>query len=53
VADRLRDQVDLATIAATTSDAVDRAMHPQFTRIWLRGEPTDAARRNESRTQGA
>jgi hypothetical protein len=53
VAERLRDQVDLATIAATTSDAVDRAMHPQFTRIWLRGEAIDGALRNESRTQEA
>jgi hypothetical protein len=53
VAERLRDQVDLATIAATTSDAVDRAMHPQFTRIWLRGEAIDGALRNESRTQQA
>jgi hypothetical protein len=28
-------------------------MHPQFTRIWLRGEPTDGPLRNESRTQEA
>jgi hypothetical protein len=53
VAERLRDQVDLATIAATTSDAIDRAMHPQFSGIWLRGDSIDAARRNESRTHGA
>jgi hypothetical protein len=34
--DRLRDELGLATITAETSAVVDRALHPQFTGIWLR-----------------
>ncbi len=41
-ADRLRDEIDLASLTAELDATVRRTLAPSDVRVWLRGEPTRA-----------